>query len=522
LLLVALIIVHLFESFPQYMPSGCTSQAKCAHHGPHQACYDAGMSFTSDAHRVSRALEAFRRASVRRSRPVVRPQRLADLVASLDLAALARDGGLTGRRLSRFLDVYLDGATRLHHPAYMAHQVAVPHPSGALAALVDGFTNNAMAIYEMGPTAAAIEFFVLNWMIARVGWTAMPWPHEQPAAGNVAPAAGGVLTHGGSLANLTALLAARNRCAPDAWEKGVPSDLVLLAPAESHYSVSRAAAILGLGNGAIRHLEVDGVGRILPGRIPAMLARVRAEGKRPMALVANACSTALGLYDPLADVAAACAEAGVWMHVDGAHGAGALVSDRLRGLLRGIEGADSLVWDAHKLMQTPTLCTAVLVRDAWTLDTAFEQEASYLFHDKAQPGVDFIHRAVECTKAGLGLRFFTVLAALGEKGLAAYVERQFDLGAQAWEYVSGQPDFECPVRPDANILCFRLRAVDDAAHLAIRDELIADGSFHLSTAEHAGRRHLRVSLMGPDTTMEDIRGMIERVRRAGERPTARA
>jgi L-2,4-diaminobutyrate decarboxylase len=469
------------------------------------------MSFLSDARRVSRALDSFRRRSAARKGRVVSQGRIEDLVQDLDLAALAQRGGLSGRRLSRFLDRYLATATRLHHPAYMAHQVAVPHTTGALAAFVDGFTNNAMAIYEMGPGAAAIEFFVVNWMIGKVGWIPAPYPRAVAAPG---PSAGGVLTHGGSLANLTALLAARSSIAPDAWERGVPQDLALLVSAESHYSVARAAGILGIGNAAIQHLEIDGQGRIIPDRIPAALQRVRSAGRRPMALVANACSTALGLYDPLAEIAAACREDGVWMHVDGAHGASALLSARHRSLLDGVEGADSLVWDAHKLMRTPTLCAAVLVKDSRTLDSAFEQEASYLFHAKEQPGVDFIHRTVECTKAGLGLRFFSVLAALGESGLAAYVDRQFSLARDAHAWIAGLPDFECPARPDANILCFRVRDRDDAAHFSIRDSLIADGSFHLSTAEINGRRYLRCSFMNPDTTMEDVRRMIERVRKA--------
>lgn len=466
------------------------------------------MSFLSDARIVSRALDRFLRDSVRRRGRVVSQPPIEDLVAALDLEGHARRGGLTGRRLAAFLDRYLASATRLHHPGYMAHQVAVPHPAGALASLVDGFTNNAMAIYEMGPSAAAIEFWVLNWMIGKIGWTPTPYPRD---AKSVEPHAGGVLTHGGSLANLTALLAARSATAPEAWERGTPPDLALLVPVESHYSIARAAGILGLGSAAIYALDVDSAGRIIPDRISACLRRVREDNRRPMALVANACSTALGLYDRLREIGTICREQGIWLHVDGAHGASALLSARHRSLLDGVELADSLAWDAHKLMRTPTLCAAVLLRDFRNLDGAFKQEASYLFHDKAQPGVDFIHRTVECTKAGLGLRFFAVLAALGEQGLAEYIERQFALARDAYAYISGLPDFESPFPPEANILCFRFRD-GDAAQFAARDALIAEGSFHLSTAELQGRRYLRAAFMNPDSSMEDVRRMIERVR----------
>ncbi len=465
------------------------------------------MSFLSDARIVTRALDRFYRQSVNRRGRVISQAPIEDLVARLDLKDFTRHGGLRGRKLSRFLDRYLESCTRLHHPAYMAHQVAVPAYAGALAALVDGFTNNAMAIYEMGPAAAAIEFFVLNWMIEKVGWIPAPYPRESSTDAH----AGGVLTHGGSLANLTAMLAARTRLAPDSWEKGCPADLAVLAPAESHYSIARAAGLLGIGRDALYALEVDARGKVIPDRIPAAFARVDTDARRPMALVANACSTAVGLYDPLAEIAQACRARGVWLHVDGAHGASALLSEQHRGLLRGVEAADSLAWDAHKLMRTPTLCAAVLVRDSRTLDGAFQQEASYLFHDKEQPGVDFIHRTVECTKAALGLRFFAVLASLGETGLARYVERQFALTRDAYGYIVSLPDFECPVQPEANILCFRIRG-DDALQIAVRDALIAEGSFYLSTAELNGRRCLRASFMNPDTSLQDVRRLTERAR----------
>jgi L-2,4-diaminobutyrate decarboxylase len=467
------------------------------------------MSFLSDTRIVSRALQRYYRQSVSRRSRVVSQTPIEDLVTGLGLAELTRTGGLRGRKLRAFLRRYLDSATRLHHPGYMAHQVAVPAPTGALASLVDGFTNNAMAVYEMGPAAAAIEFFVINWMLGKVGWPPMPSPRE--SGGPAVAHGGGVLTHGGSLANLTALLAARGRVAPDGWERGVSGDLALLAPEESHYSIARAAGIMGIGRAGMFALEVDERGRILPDRIPASFAKVRDAGRRPLALVANACSTALGIYDPLQEIADACRAAGVWLHVDGAHGASALLSEKHRALLRGVEMADSIVWDAHKLLRTPTLCAAVLVRDAATLDGAFQQEASYLFHDKNQPGVDFIHRTVECTKAGLGLRFFAVLASLGEEGLARYVERQFALAREAHAYVSSLVDFECPAAPESNILCFRIRG-SDAAQIAIRDGLIAEGSFHLSTAELGGTRYLRAAFMNPLTSMEDVRRMIGRVR----------
>lgn len=238
---------------------------------------------------------------------------------------------------------------------------------------------------------------------------------------------------------------------------------------------------------------------MLPDRLPA----------------ANACSTGLGLYDPLSEIGDFCGREGIWFHVDGAHGAAALFSAKHRGRLRGVEKADSLVWDAHKLMRTPTLCAAVLVKDSRDLDAAFREEASYLFHEKAQPGFDFIHRTVECTKAGLGLKFYAVLAALGEKGIEAYVDGRYELAVRSWEYLSALPDFECAAMPESNILCFRLRG-GDGLQLAARERLLAEGNFYVSSVEAIGKRWLRLALMNPATDLGVVKDLAETLRRLAE------
>ena len=367
---------------------------------------------------------------------------MAAIIDDLQLDGFARHGGLQGEALARFMERYLKTIINLHQPGYMGHQVAVPHHAAALGALVDGLTNNPMAIYEMGPGAAAIEYFVINWMLEKVGWPPAPLEPDQQTLGAFG---GGVLTHGGSLANLTALIAARTAVRPDAWRDGNPGDLALIAPANNHYSIERAVGILGLGTSNIYRVPTDARGAIEPGFLPQTLARVRADGKTPLALIANACSTAVGVYDPLRPIGEFCRDQGIWLHVDGAHGAAALLSPEYRHLMDGVELASSVTWDAHKMMRTSSVCAALLVRDHRAIDAALDQEASYLFHDKEQPGFDFLHRAVECTKSGMGLKFFLTLGALGEEGLARYVERQYGLAAQAYDYLKGLDWVETPV-----------------------------------------------------------------------------
>jgi hypothetical protein len=160
----------------------------------------------------------------------------------LDAARWIRDGGMGPDALRDWLPRYLAATVRLQHPGEIAHQVGVPATGAAIADLIHGATNNPMALYEMGAAGATLEREVVDWMLRQVGFG------EQGA---------GVLTHGGSLANLTALLAARAQAAPDAWRRGVREDLALLAPPSVHYSITRAAAMLGLGEAAVVELEID-------------------------------------------------------------------------------------------------------------------------------------------------------------------------------------------------------------------------------------------------------------------------
>jgi L-2,4-diaminobutyrate decarboxylase len=432
--------------------------------------------------------------------PAVSAPPLEEVLDELELRRMIRAGGLDVEGFGPWLEAVLRRSTRLHHPGELAHQVASPDVPAALADLLHGAINQPMSIYEMGAAASAMEAAVVEWMAERIGWDA---------------GAGGVLTHGGSLANLTALLAARAAAAPEAWSEGVEGGLAVLAPPSAHYSVKRSVAMLGLGERAVVPLEVDELERIVPDGLEAAAGRSEAAGRRPMALVAAACATSTGLHDDLVAVGRFCRERGIWFHVDAAHGASALLSPAHRELLRGIEEADSVVWDAHKMLRTSSVCAAVLVRDTTRLDAAFRQEAAYLIYDNAEaPGPDLLGRQVECTKAPLGLKIFLNLAFRGERGLGDYVARQYDKTLRFWELISAREGFECLCRPESNILCFRY-GTDAELQVALRERLLAEGRFHLSSTEVNGTRWLRMAVMAPATDEGTITELLDTIERLG-------
>jgi L-2,4-diaminobutyrate decarboxylase len=428
--------------------------------------------------------------------PIVSPPPLPELVDLLDLRSLVREGGLDAERFETWLAQVLEHSTRLHHPAEIAHQVAAPDVPSAIADLVHGAINQPMSIYEMGPAAHAMERVVVEWMAEKIGWP---------------EGAGGVLTHGGSLATLTALLAARAAAAPDAWTDGVDGSLAVLAPPSAHYSVKRSVAMLGLGERAVVDLEVDEYERIVPDALGDALESCRTAGRTPMALVAAACATSTGLHDDLEAIGGFCREHGIWFHADAAHGGPALLSPEHRHLLDGIEAADSVIWDAHKMMRTSALAAAVLLREEWRLEAAFRQTAAYLIYEESgEAGPSLLERQVECTKAPLGMRMFMNLAFRGEDGIGRYVAEQYDKTVRLWELIAARPGFECLSRPESNILCFRYGR-DPELQVRLRERLLRDRRFHLSSTEVNGERWLRMTVMATATSEETIGALLDTI-----------
>ena len=394
----------------------------------------------------------------------------------------------------------LGASTALHSPRFVGHQVATPMLDAALCDLAAALANNGMAVFEMGPSASAMERAVLSFFARAVGYD---------------DRAGGVLTSGGSLGNLTALLAARQR-AFDVWHKGLAAapPLVVVCADGAHYSIARAARILGLGDRGVVTVDVDERLRMKPAALAATLDSVRARGERVMAVVANAGATTAGSFDPLQEIADVCARHGAWLHVDGAHGASLALSSTHRALVDGIARADSVVWDAHKMLGMPALVTAVLFKDAKDGAHAFAQQAHYLFEDDDGDDAwsDIGKRTVECTKRMMSLKLYACLKAFGTEAFTAHVDRLCALGATLARVVE-EKGLELLVPPQANIVVFRRKGDDGGVVAAIRKRLLAEGRFYPVQVRVSGALWLRCALMNPLTTEDDLRALVDDVLR---------
>ena len=434
-----------------------------------------------------------------------------ELAKKLRITETIKKGGLELNDVKSIVQPYLEHSQHMHHPLFVGHQVAVPHAGASIADMIHGVINNPMAIYEMGPSASVMERAMTNWLLKKVGWFQYDdicnfEYHENNGSG--------VFTHGGSMANLTALLSARAAIAPEAWSEGTPSDLVVLGSELWHYSVSRAISIMGLGSKNFLPIAVDHNGVITIEGLKQAYQSALDGGKRIMCVVANACTTATGLYDPIDQMADFCNEKAIWFHVDGAHGAAALISPHHKKLMNGVEKADSLIWDMHKMMRTTTLSAVVLFKDPQHMASTFQQKGSYIFHDKEKLGFDVISYALECTKSELATKLFWVLAAEGEEGLSNYVTHLYNITKEFYKLINEMDDFECPYYPESNILCFRYIGTgqSDDLQLKIRNKIVLDGYSYITSCDLNNEKYLRFTIMNELTTKDHILKIIKDIR----------
>lgn len=400
--------------------------------------------------------------------------------------------------LQMLRDDILPAGLAIHHPRNLGHQVATPLPMAALCDLVAAFTNQAMAVYEAGPAATMIERQVIRWLAELIGWN-----H-----------ADGVLTSGGAQANLTALLAARQQMAgSNIWKEGVAIGVPLriLASEHAHYSVSRAAGIMGLGTDAVIKVATDNQGRMQMAALAEAHQATVVSGARVMAVVATAGCTPTGSIDPLVEIGAYCQKHQLWLHIDGAHGASALLSDVHRAALGGIALADSVVWDGHKLLYMPATVSAVVFKNPQHSYAAFAQEASYLFqgHSTAEETFNASYRTLECTKRMMGLKLWAAFSLYGTAGLAELVDKVFATARLLAEKLKAVTDFELLMLPQTNIVCFRYRVGNQSK---LRKNLVESGAFHLTQVDLHGEVWLRATVMNPLTAESDLDALLESIR----------
>jgi glutamate/tyrosine decarboxylase-like PLP-dependent enzyme len=423
--------------------------------------------------------------------PVGEPASRSDMEARLR-EPLPEHGSHPDTVLDTVLRDVLAPGLRVDHPRFFAFVPGPGNPVGVVAdALASGFSTFA-GTWIGSPGATMIETIVLDWLRDACG---LPDTTE------------GLLVSGGSTANLTALAVALQELAGSERPRAV----VYLSDA-AHSSVERALRVTGVRH--VRVLASDPDERMVPSDLATAVAADRAAGRLPTCVVATAGTTGTGAVDPLEKLRAICDDHGLWLHVDGAYGAAAVLSPRVREALPGLELADSLTLDPHKWLFQPPEAGCLLVRDGAALERTFAAAPPYLRDAAAASSsseINFADRGIQLTRHFRALKLWMALKVHGAAAFRAAIEHGIELAEHAERRLTNDPAWEVVTPAQLGIVTFRPSAAPDAATAALPAAALADGFAFLSSHRIRGITALRLCTINPRTTREDVDRTMERL-----------
>jgi L-2,4-diaminobutyrate decarboxylase len=462
---------------------------------------------TLDAARPLLELVAAYFAATRTGEGPVSTWHSAEVIADRLVEPLPRGARPLPEVAKRLSSLLLEDLNRLAHPMYIGHQVSAPLPAAVWTdALISAF-NQSQAVREMSPSFTPLEHQVIEWMTDLVGWDDNK--------------AGGTITSGGTEATFTALLAARSRAIPGVWAHGVGAHPpVLICGEHAHYAVSRAAGEMGLGLNHVVSIPSYNHRLCVP-LLAEQLHKLRGARQRVMAVVATGGCTATGAFDDLNAIADLCEEYAdehgpLWLHVDAAHGGGALLSETHKHRLTGIHRANSVTWDPHKTMLLPLSAGMLLMREEHDLERAFSQTAPYLFTPGGDAKAwDMGPRSFQCSRRADVLKVWVAFQRYGADAIAQLYDRMCRMAHVLYERLQGHADFAALHEPESNILCFAwnppgvLESQKDTLTEMLRERYNRSGRGWITITTLEGRRVLRITVMNARTDVQHIDALLK-------------
>ncbi|WP_435102650.1 pyridoxal phosphate-dependent decarboxylase family protein [Halarchaeum sp. P4] len=435
-----------------------------------------------------------------------------DLAATLDVPVLPEEGvGLPAAIEDVTRDV-LAHSVDTSHPRTAAHLQCPPMVPGLAAEALIAATNQSLDSFDQAPAATVLEERVVDALADLF---------------DLGDAADGVFTSGGTQSNFQALLLARDRSLGEQYDHdvqrdGLPAeagDLRVVVSEEAHFTSRQAAHFLGLGEDAVVGVETDAEHRIDPAALEATLDRLADAGKEVFAVVGTAGTTDFGAIDPLADLADVAAAHDAWFHVDAAYGGALALTDEAERLV-GIERADSLAVDFHKLFYQPISCGALLLGDGADFRW-MARNAAYLNPEAHEErGVpNLVAKSTQTTRRFDALKPYLAFRAVGRERFGALVESTLEVANRTATLLDSAEDFELVAPPSLNTVVFRYRprkgldaeAVSDL-NAAVREALLEDGRAVVARTDVEGVTSLKLTLLNPTTTLDDVAATLDAIR----------
>ena len=443
------------------------------------------------------------------ARPVVVPSTSQAIRAQLD-EPLPQAGADFDTLLDTFDQVIAQFSRHNGHPRFFGYVSSPGTPVTAVGSMLAGSLNANLTCWRSAPAGTELEHVTINWVKEMLGY-----PRE----------AAGLFTSGGSMANLAALAAARSAKAPaNVIRDGAAAAgkrMCVYVSREGHFSIRKAAGLLGLGEANVREVLTDPCLRIDLADLERQVAQDLAAGHLPFCVVANAGTTGTGAFDPIGDLADFAHRYGLWLHVDAAYGGFAALAPSARHFFERIAEADSVALDPHKWLFLPVGCGCVLYRDPAWAHAAFAHDAEYtrrigLEQDEAFAFWDY---GPELSRPFRALDLWLLIKYAGAARLAEAIEQNMACAKYFERLVRASDDFEMLAPLELSIFCFRYSPKGYAGDLnALNERLLVEvqraGSTYLSNAKIGDRFALRGCVLNYRTTFRDMEIVLEDVRRA--------
>ncbi|MDE2747581.1 MAG: aminotransferase class I/II-fold pyridoxal phosphate-dependent enzyme [Chloroflexota bacterium] len=398
--------------------------------------------------------------------------------------------------LEQFERQVVDTSNRVDHPRFFAYIPLANNFASVMAdALAAGY-NIFNAVWLQGPGAAQIERLTVDWLRQIFGFPA---------------AAGGTFVSGGSVANLTALAVAR-----EIQLRGDMREAVAYCSDQIHFAVSRGLRLLGFAPGQLRKIPSDENFRLPLEALRAAIAEDRAAGRRPFCVIASAGTTNTGAVDPLDALADLCLDENLWLHVDGAYGAPAVLTPQGAEALKGLERAHSLALDAHKWLFQPIECSVVLLRDRHWLPATFKERAEYLKDVEAEgEEINFMYQGIQLTRQFRALKLWMSFKVFGLDAISEAIAAGFANAELAERLLRAAGCWEIVTPAGMAIVTFRYTPANGDQTLADRvtqdlvERLRRDGDAFASGTQLRGKPVMRLCANNPRTTPADLEKTIQ-------------
>ncbi len=410
--------------------------------------------------------------------------------------------GLSQDRLLRDLKNYLSHTPNATTPHFQNQLFSGLNPYSLAAEWVSTFLNSTMATFEVAPVATLMEKELINHLNKKIGWTS----------------GDGIMVTGGSNANFSAMLVARNTKFPSTKLEGNRDmKLVAFVSEEAHYSFDKAVNMLGMGLSSLKKVPTDELGRMIPSALAQMIDDSVLAGETPYFIGATAGTTVLGAYDPIDEISSIARQKNLWFHVDGAWGGSVILSTKYKTLMTGLELADSLTLDTHKMLGTGLISSFFLTKHQNVLrNSNHSGGGDYIFHESDASALDTGPSSLQCGRRVDAFKVWLMWRSLGDHGIENLIDKMFANVQLAKEIILSRPELELLHDPQMLNVCFKFKAGFEKIAVA-RERLLANGKFYVNISNRRGETFFRMILVNSELNKNIIFETIDQIIKSGKK-----